>query len=157
MSYQFYEITVVVSLNRFADDGSFGEGDNADADGSVENVLTGFADDRVQGNDVSNYIDSGYGNDFVNVDDNAPGAIDIVACGLGFDSVTIDIFDSVDRDGESRCENVPTPAVTRVTPTMTMRISPRRDATLPHRFRVSGTVNPGIVPPAFGCTGRDFV
>ena len=154
-SARFFD--VVVSLNRVADDGTASEGDNADADGQVENVLTGGGNDRVSGNEGENYIATNAGNDLINLQDGQIGNVDIGNCGPGFDQVSTNQFDSVDLTGPDRCEIAPEPDITRTRPTITLNVRPRRDRTFPHQFTTSGRIDPGIVPRAFACTGTDFV
>jgi len=147
---------VSVTLDGVANDGASGEADNADADKQVENVVTGGGDDTVVGNALLNFIDTGAGNDVVNVTDGT-FLTDIVACGTGFDTATGDPLDSFDTTGVDRCENIPKAAITRTRSTITEKVSPHKDTRKPYHFTTSGTVGTGAVPPAQGCSSSSFV
>jgi hypothetical protein len=54
---------VIASLDRAADDGDAGEGDNIDPDGDVENVIGGAGDDTLTGDAAANRLVGGLGDD----------------------------------------------------------------------------------------------
>ena len=174
------DANVTVTLDGIRNDGAFEEGDNADADGGVENVVTGEGNDTLTGNGRSNVIDSGPGNDVINARDGQVPT-DLVACGPGFDRAVVDFGDSVETAGTERCEvvdrsaapqsqgptqtvpgptqTVPGPTITqdppRVSPRgLTALVSPSRDRKFPYRFTTRGTLSlPAGMSPAQGCKG----
>jgi len=148
---------VTVTLDGVANDGSAGETDNADADKAVENVITGPGDDNVVGNALPNFIDTGSGNDGIDVRDGTFG-VDIVSCGSGYDTAAGDVLDTFDRSGPTRCENVPKATFTRVGPAIAAKVTPKSDKTKPFRFTTSGMVTPPpSVPAAQGCGSNAFM
>jgi Ca2+-binding RTX toxin-like protein len=140
------------SLNGKADDGVQGaaEGDNIDADGSVENVLGGPADDTIVGNAAVNVLSGGPGNDTIGAKDGTL-VTDVVACGSGADSITADQFDAWDTEGDQRCETVTAPDVVMTSPTLTAETTPARRRFRPLRFTTTGRLDTGPVPEAAAC------
>ena len=78
----FSDATTPVSVtpNGAADDGSAGEGDNVA--GSIESLIGGLDDDRLNANDGDGFIDGGGGNDVMN---GGLGA-DLLVGGVGVDT-----------------------------------------------------------------------
>jgi Ca2+-binding RTX toxin-like protein len=148
--------SVNVTLDKVNNDGSQNEADNADADGAVENVITGGGDDNVSGNAAINFIDSGYGNDQVSVRDGS-FLTDTVSCGPGYDVVAADALDATDLTDFNRCENAPAFPITRVKPTISIKVSPKTNRKFPKTFTVSGTLNTKAVPKAAACASDSFV
>jgi len=146
----------VVSLDGQANDGVAGEADNADADHSVENVITGGGDDTIAGNTGINFLDSGGGNDVIFAADGT-FLTDIVSCGAGYDTATADALDSVEISGPNRCENFPAPTITRTKSSITAKVNPKRDKHAPYKFTTTGKVAIGGVPLAEGCGNSSFV
>jgi hypothetical protein len=75
-------------------DGAASQGESGEGDivRNVEHANTGHGDDTVTGNAAGNIINTGGGNDTVNVFDDPPRG-DLVACGSGTDTATGDPFD----------------------------------------------------------------
>jgi Ca2+-binding RTX toxin-like protein len=87
---------VVVDLDGVADDGSVGERDNANADGSVENVVGGPAGDTLSGGIGANVLTGGAGNDVFGAspgDDTLDGGtgIDKASFATAPGAVTVDL------------------------------------------------------------------
>lgn len=102
-SYRLSEATPLrLSLDRVANDGATGEGDNIGPDGSVENIKGGILDDVIAGSAAANKlqgfegkdtITGAAGNDTINGDSgndviNAGTGADIVDGGFGLDTIT---------------------------------------------------------------------
>jgi len=138
------------SLNGLADDGTDGEGDNIDADGSVENVLGGYENDTITGNTGVNVLGGGPGNDTINAQDGTL-LVDTISCGPGADYLTVDQFDSFNNAGDGRCETVNSPAITLTQPTITASTTPAKRRFKPFTFTTTGTLNTGPVPEAAAC------
>jgi Ca2+-binding RTX toxin-like protein len=147
---------VVVTLDKTANDGSQNELDNADADGSVENILGGGGDDSITGNAVVNFLDGGPGNDQVNARDGT-FLTDVVSCGPGYDVAAADSLDSVDKQDVNRCELAPDFPIVRVKPTISIKVSPKTNRKFPKTFTVSGSLKTGAVPTAAACASDSFV
>jgi len=156
---------VAVTLDGVADDGFAGENDNAGPD--VENVSTGSGADLVTGSAAVNGILTGAGNDIVDTRDRVA---DSVICGAGFDTVRADGLDTVDVEGEDRCERVevvgaqpappgpvpgPAPSPARVRPrSVVVTVTPGRDRRAPYRFVTRGRLSlPSGLSPATSCQG----
>jgi hypothetical protein len=139
---------VVATFDGVADDGPRGEGD--DLRGDVENVISGKGADRVLGSPASNLVDTGGGDDVVDVRDEAT---DFVACGPGFDRLVADLRDSFETSGVNRCETVDLPpaplgpqppAPDRVQPAgLQVTVNPPAD----RRGRRTFTTTGRVIPP----------
>jgi Ca2+-binding RTX toxin-like protein len=116
--YSGRDVPVSVDFDGAADDGQAGEADNAGVD--VENAIGGNAGDKLTGDERSNLLlggagddelDGGAGGDTLNGGDGADritsrdGVADDVVCGAGADTVIADAVDTVAAD----CETVELP------------------------------------------------
>jgi len=100
VSWEYYEQSVVVTIDGLANDGIAGANDNVAAD--VEGVVGGTADDTLTGSAAANVIEGGPGSDVITIRD---ASADIATCGDGSDTVIADGLDSIDPVGAG-CENV---------------------------------------------------
>ncbi len=124
---------VDVTIDGVANDGAAGEGDNVGLD--VEDLFGGNGDDRLTGSPSANTLDGGIGADRLT---GGPGPdalfggegddvifardseVDVIECGPGLDTATIDREDVVAGD----CESISRPQITS-TPGLTLN-GPKR-------------------------------
>jgi hypothetical protein len=142
---------VVATIDGVADDGPRGEGDELRTD--VENVISGDGADRVVGSAAANMVDTGGGDDAIDVRDESA---DLVACGPGFDRLVADLRDSYETSGTGRCETVDVPpapegpkpdepAIVRVQPAgLIAGVTPGIDLRGPRVFTTRGR----LIPPS---------
>ncbi|MFL5845048.1 MAG: calcium-binding protein [Solirubrobacteraceae bacterium] len=149
-------VSRVLSLDGLANDGVGDEGDNIDADGSVENVLGGPENDIITGSAAVNVLSGGAGSDLIYARDGTL-ATDIVSCGTGADGITVDQFDDWDSSGTERCESVDRGAIAKAQPTLTARTTPKSRRFQPYRFVTSGRLTAPGVPARFRCPDGAFV
>jgi Ca2+-binding RTX toxin-like protein len=100
VSWEYYDQSVIVTIDGLANDGIAGANDNVAAD--VEGVIGGLADDILSGGTAANVIEGGPGSDTITIRD---AGADTATCGTGRDAVIADALDSVDPIGAG-CESV---------------------------------------------------
>jgi len=100
VTWQYYDQSVIVTIDGIANDGIAGANDNVAGD--VENVVGGQADDALSGSAAVNVLEGGPGSDTITIRDTTA---DTATCGTGRDVVIADGLDSVDPVGAG-CESV---------------------------------------------------
>jgi Ca2+-binding RTX toxin-like protein len=121
--YHDYTSPVTVTLNGVADDGAAGEAGNVITEkvegGTANDELIGNAEENhLLGSDGDDVVEGRGGHDFLsgNAGDDTiwalDGAVDLIRCGLGYDTVLADHADQFDDDPtipDDDCEAVSRP------------------------------------------------
>ena len=136
-----YDAGATVTLDDVADDGAFGEGDNAHSDN--ENVIGTGGPDVIFGTAGRNTITGGEGPDLIVLDDGGPASAsrDHALCGPGEDTVRVDPLDAVGVK-EELCENVQYGPLAGWGPTLAVTAFGR------------GVLEEGVLPLELGCPFR---
>jgi hypothetical protein len=124
---------VTVTIDGVANDGAVGEADNVGLD--IEDVFGGAGNDRLTGSPAANTLDGGNGDDRLDGGNGTDflfggegddvifardGEVDVIECGPGLDTATVDRDDIVAGD----CESISRPQITS-TPGLTLN-GPKR-------------------------------
>ena len=153
-------VAVKVTINGLADDGAVGEGDLVADD--VEAIYTGdgadsltgtqrdelldggAGDDDLEGGDGEDTLIGGAGDDRINA---ADGGVDVVDCGDGADTASVD-----DADRTSGCETLVKAATRRVAAKLTVAWGVADNRTRAVRFSATGI--PEDAGVELRCAGR---